>query len=48
MTRPFSATAGREGERYIAQDLEVEVASQGDTEEEGWNCTSNHRCEPPG
>lgn len=34
MTRPFSATVSREGQWYVAQCLEVDVASQGETEEE--------------
>jgi len=34
MKRPFSATVWREGEWYVAQCLEVDVASQGETEEE--------------
>ncbi|MGC2620280.1 MAG: type II toxin-antitoxin system HicB family antitoxin [Acidobacteriaceae bacterium] len=34
MKRPFSATVWREGEWYIAPCLEVDVASQGLTEEE--------------
>jgi predicted RNase H-like HicB family nuclease len=32
--RPFSATVWREGQWYIAQCLEVDIASQGETEEE--------------
>jgi predicted RNase H-like HicB family nuclease len=34
MTRPFSATVWREGEWFVSQCLEVDVASQGRTEEE--------------
>ena len=34
MKRPFSATVWREGQWYIAQCLEVDIASQGETEEE--------------
>jgi hypothetical protein len=34
MTRPFGATVWREGQWYISQCLEVDVASQGETEEE--------------
>ena len=34
MKRPFSATVWREGEWYVAQCLDVDVASQGETEEE--------------
>lgn len=34
MKRNFNATVWREGVRYIAQCLEVDVASQGATEEE--------------
>jgi predicted RNase H-like HicB family nuclease len=34
MKQTFSATVWREGELYIAQCLEVDVASQGRTEEE--------------
>ncbi|MGA7524325.1 MAG: type II toxin-antitoxin system HicB family antitoxin [Acidobacteriaceae bacterium] len=34
MKRPFSATVWREGDWYVAQCLEVDVASQGETEEE--------------
>lgn len=34
MTRPFAATVWREGEWYVSQCLEVDVASQGRTEEE--------------
>jgi predicted RNase H-like HicB family nuclease len=32
--RPFAATVWREGDWYISQCLEVDVASQGATEEE--------------
>jgi predicted RNase H-like HicB family nuclease len=34
MKRPFAATVWREGNRYVSQCLEVDVASQGETEEE--------------
>jgi predicted RNase H-like HicB family nuclease len=34
MKRNFNATVWREGEWYIAQCLEVDIASQGSTEEE--------------
>jgi predicted RNase H-like HicB family nuclease len=34
MKRPFTATVWREGNWYVAQCLEVDVASQGETEEE--------------
>ena len=34
MKRPFSATVWREGEWYVSQCLEIDVASQGATEEE--------------
>ena len=34
MKQPFSATVWREGEWYVSQCLEVDIASQGDTEEE--------------
>jgi predicted RNase H-like HicB family nuclease len=34
MKRPFSATVWREGDWYVSQCLEVDVASQGATEEE--------------
>ena len=34
MTRPFAATVWREGDWYVSQCLEVDVASQGKTEEE--------------
>jgi predicted RNase H-like HicB family nuclease len=34
MTRPFSATVWREGNWYVCQCLEVDVASQGESEEE--------------
>ena len=33
MKRPFSATVWREGDWYVSQCLEVDVASQGETEE---------------
>lgn len=34
MKRPFAATVWREGDRYVSQCLEIDVASQGGTEEE--------------
>ena len=34
MKRPFAASVWREGDWYVAQCLEVDVASQGETEEE--------------
>ena len=34
MKRPFAATVWREGEWYVCQCLEIDVASQGVTEEE--------------
>jgi predicted RNase H-like HicB family nuclease len=34
MTRPFSATVWREGTWYVAQCLEIDIASQGESEEE--------------
>jgi predicted RNase H-like HicB family nuclease len=34
MKRPFAATVWREGDWYVSQCLEVDVASQGETEEE--------------
>lgn len=34
MTRPFAATVWREGNWHVAQCLEVDVASQGESEEE--------------
>jgi len=34
MKRPFSATVWREGDWYVSQCLELDVASQGATEEE--------------
>ena len=34
MKRPFAATVWREGEWFVSQCLEVDVASQGETEEE--------------
>jgi predicted RNase H-like HicB family nuclease len=34
MKRPFAATVWRDGDRYVSQCLEVDVASQGQTEEE--------------
>jgi predicted RNase H-like HicB family nuclease len=34
MKRPFAATVWREGNGYVAQCLEVDVASQGVTEAE--------------
>jgi predicted RNase H-like HicB family nuclease len=34
MKRPFSATVWREGNWFVSQCLELDVASQGQTEEE--------------
>ena len=34
MIRPFAASVWREGDWYVSQCLEVDVASQGETEEE--------------
>jgi predicted RNase H-like HicB family nuclease len=34
MKRPFAATVWREGDWYVSQCLEVDVASQGKSEEE--------------
>jgi len=34
MKRPFTASVWREGNWYVAQCLEVDVATQGETEEE--------------
>jgi predicted RNase H-like HicB family nuclease len=34
MLRPFAATVWREGKWYVSQCLELDVASQGETEEE--------------
>jgi len=34
MKRPFAATVWREGNWYVSQCLEVDVASQGESEEE--------------
>ena len=34
MTRPFAATVWREGNWYVSQCLELDVASRGETEEE--------------
>jgi len=34
MTRSFAATAWREGNWYVSQCLELDIASQGETEEE--------------
>ncbi len=34
MKRPFAATVWREGDWYVSQCLEIDVASQGKTEEE--------------
>ena len=34
MKRPFSATVWREGDWFVCQCLDVDVASQGSTEEE--------------
>lgn len=34
MKRPFNASVTREGDWFVAQCLEVDVASQGETEEQ--------------
>jgi predicted RNase H-like HicB family nuclease len=34
MKRPFAASVWREGNCYVSQCLEVDIASQGETEEE--------------
>jgi predicted RNase H-like HicB family nuclease len=34
MKRPFAATVWREGKWYVSQCLEIDVASQGETEAE--------------
>jgi predicted RNase H-like HicB family nuclease len=34
MKRPFAATVWREGKWFVSQCLELDIASQGDTEEE--------------
>ena len=34
MKRPFAATVWKEGDWFVSQCLEVDVASQGETEEE--------------
>jgi len=34
MKRPFAATVWREGRWYVSQCLELDIASQGETEEE--------------
>ena len=34
MMRPFAATVWREGKWYVSQCLELDVASQGETEED--------------
>jgi len=34
MKRPFAASVWREGDVYVAQCLEIYVASQGETEDE--------------
>ena len=34
MERPFSATIWREGDWFVSQRLDVDIASQGNTEEE--------------
>ncbi len=34
MTRPFIATTWQEGRWFVSQCLEIDVASQGETEEE--------------
>jgi len=34
MKRPFSASVWREGQSYVAQCLEIDIASQGESEAE--------------
>jgi predicted RNase H-like HicB family nuclease len=34
MTRPFAATVWQEGKWYVSQCIEVDIASQGESEEE--------------
>lgn len=34
MKRPFSATVWREGNWYVSQCLEIDIASQGESEQE--------------
>ena len=34
MKRPFAATVWREGDWFVAQCLEIDIASQGETEDE--------------
>ena len=34
MKRPFAATVWREGSWYVSQCLEIDVASQGETEDQ--------------
>jgi predicted RNase H-like HicB family nuclease len=34
MKRPFAATVWREGKWYVSQCLEIDIASQGETEED--------------
>ena len=34
MKRPFAASVWKEGDWYVSQCLEIDVASQGETEEE--------------
>ena len=34
MKRPFAATVWREGNWYVSQCLEIDIASQGETEDE--------------
>jgi predicted RNase H-like HicB family nuclease len=36
MKRPFAATVWREGDWYVSQCLEVDIASQAETEEEAF------------
>lgn len=37
MKRPFSATVWHEGKWYVSQCLEVDIASQGETEAEAFS-----------
>lgn len=42
MKRPFAATVWREGNWYVSQCLEVDIASQGETEEEALELYFEH------
>ena len=50
MKRPFAASVWREGDWYVAQCLELDVASQGETEDEALSNLKEaleHYFEPP-